>query len=374
MIFHLPHASMVIPAAVRKQFVLDDGQLAQELIRLTDTYTDELFELEGALRVRAGVSRLVVDVERFADDTEEPMAALGMGAVYTRTSEGKRLRRPPKPTQRQALMAAWYEPHHQELSTAVEKERNRKGNALIVDCHSFPSRPLPCDAEKSERRPQFCIGTDPYHTPTAMALAAADQLRYFGYSVDFDRPYQGALVPREFYRRDPMVHSIMIEVNRALYMDERTGRRLDRFDRVKRDISSLLRTLTDLDFAFPGARDVGHGNGGRPKKRPSSALLLCELCLGEDRFGDDILRRFYLARNRRKRTVSLWLCCHYEASPGLWKWQTGLEEHTVVEDANQWLEVGRFLLLRHLERNGEFEQWGKTSTWQAHPTVAELLP
>lgn len=44
--------------------------------------------------IRAPASRLVVDVERFADDRREPMADRGMGAVYFVTSSLKPLRRP----------------------------------------------------------------------------------------------------------------------------------------------------------------------------------------------------------------------------------------------------------------------------------------
>jgi N-formylglutamate deformylase len=36
---------------------------------------------------------------------------------------------------------------------------------LIVDCHSFPSQPLPCDTSQQQSRSDFCIGTDDFHTP-----------------------------------------------------------------------------------------------------------------------------------------------------------------------------------------------------------------
>lgn len=52
------------------------------------------------------MSRLVVDVERFADDEDEPMARRGMGAVYTRLSTGERLREE-DPAERRRLMAEW---------------------------------------------------------------------------------------------------------------------------------------------------------------------------------------------------------------------------------------------------------------------------
>lgn len=76
-VLHIPHDSTVVPAQVRPQIVLTDPALALELQRMTDHFTHALFaEPAGdAAVVRAPVSRLVVDVERFADDSAEPMAA-----------------------------------------------------------------------------------------------------------------------------------------------------------------------------------------------------------------------------------------------------------------------------------------------------------
>lgn len=85
MIVHLPHASRYIPAGCRNRFVLDRAGLDRELDRLTDHFTDELFAMHDPrlLPVLFPVSRLVVDPERFADDTREPMAA-GLRPFRTR--------------------------------------------------------------------------------------------------------------------------------------------------------------------------------------------------------------------------------------------------------------------------------------------------
>ena len=66
--------------------------LKKELVIMTDAYTDELFDVVGAHTNIFPVSRLVLDPERFLDDNQEIMAALGMGVIYTRTSSGQRLR------------------------------------------------------------------------------------------------------------------------------------------------------------------------------------------------------------------------------------------------------------------------------------------
>jgi N-formylglutamate amidohydrolase len=81
-IFHVPHDSTLVPSEVKRQST--DGELDEELIKMTDHLTLLLFA-SGAPEahvIRAPASRLVVDVERFADDHHEPMAGRGMGAVY----------------------------------------------------------------------------------------------------------------------------------------------------------------------------------------------------------------------------------------------------------------------------------------------------
>ena len=94
-IVHVPHSGTHIPPEIRNQFVLDDENLQQEIVRLTDWHVDELFdgmvELGGVVFVNR-LSRLVVDPERFVDDAREEMAVKGMGALYTRTTEGMTLR------------------------------------------------------------------------------------------------------------------------------------------------------------------------------------------------------------------------------------------------------------------------------------------
>jgi len=93
MILHIPHSSYNIPSALRDQIILDDKSLNAELLRMTDAYTDELFYSPGAVTVCFPISRLLVDVERFRDDAREHMSSVGMGVIYTSTSDQRPLRR-----------------------------------------------------------------------------------------------------------------------------------------------------------------------------------------------------------------------------------------------------------------------------------------
>ena len=104
MVLHIPHDSTRIPADVRHTLRLSDDALQTELIAMTDSFTAELFAFASDVpRVTFPVSRLIVDPEGSVDDAHDPMAARGMGVVYTATSDGAVLRSQPTSSAREAL-------------------------------------------------------------------------------------------------------------------------------------------------------------------------------------------------------------------------------------------------------------------------------
>jgi N-formylglutamate deformylase len=242
MILHIPHASDLIPEEMRRPFVLSNDDLKLELRRMTDAFTDELFEHPDTTSIRFPLSRLVVDVERFIDDSKEPMAKVGMGMIYTRTAFGTPLKRP-LTSEQKAPLVELYKSHHLKLTNHVQEALAERGGALIVDCHSFPSTPLPCDTNQDTPRPDFCIGTDSFHTPVSYTQAAEQYLQGLGYTVGINQPYAGALVPMKYYQKDPQVAAVMIEVNRRLYMDETTGIKTSSFDAIRSEVQELLAVL-----------------------------------------------------------------------------------------------------------------------------------
>lgn len=234
-ILHIPHDSSVVPSEVRSQFLLSDAELKLELQLMTDHFTHALFAepLGAATVVRAPVSRLVVDVERFPDDAAEPMAARGMGAIYEVTSHLGLLRRRLSPLERDALMLEWYHAHHNRLETAVSDAVERYGRCVVIDCHSFPGTALPYEhADPAVERPDICIGSDPYHTSEPLEQAFVGAFRRNGWRVAVNDPFAGALVPASRYRVDPRVMGVMVEVNRDLYLDPTSFEPNSDFDRI----------------------------------------------------------------------------------------------------------------------------------------------
>jgi len=251
-IFHVAHDSTDIPEEVLDQFVLNsDSDLASEVLKMTDHFTHEIFcaDVSPAQVVRSPVSRLVVDVERFEDDALEPMAAIGMGAIYMKTSGGGRLRRPISAAERDDLKSKWYRPHHDRLAALVAATVQQFGSVLIIDVHSYPSIPLPYELDQQLARPEICIGVDEFHTPTSVrnAFVSAFECGQFGVAVN--SPFGGSIVPKAVFKSDPRVRSIMIEVRRDLYMGEATGHKRHCFDDMARRISACTRTGIGLAFS-----------------------------------------------------------------------------------------------------------------------------
>ena len=135
------------------------------------------------------------------------------------------------------------------------------GFALIIDCHTFPSIPLPCDSDQSTPRPDICIGTDEDQTSPEVIELVTGYFTGLGYSVSMNAPYAGTYIPRGYSLRKKKtdiarasaakVESIMIEVNRSLYMDEKTGEKLPQFEKLQ----EVLRTLWTLIETFLAKRE-----------------------------------------------------------------------------------------------------------------------
>jgi N-formylglutamate deformylase len=241
-VLHIPHDSTYIPDDVCHQFALSDLDLEKELLLMTDHHTLDLFGLGVPQEqvIRAPVSRLVLDVERFEDDASEPMAERGMGVVYVKTHDGQSLRHPLSDGQQRKMLADWYRPHHAALTVATEKALNKSGLAVIIDCHSFPSKPLPYEIDQTQNRPQICIGTDAFHTPEALGSIFLNAFTTLGWTVGLNAPFSGAMVSSRYLGMDRHVAALMIEVRRDVYLDEATGAPSSSFATTSRRIRNVI--------------------------------------------------------------------------------------------------------------------------------------
>ena len=224
-ILHVPHSSRIIPPDVRSGIVLEDAALERELDHITDSHTARI-AATAAERCAAEpwqfvnqLSRLVVDPERFPDEREE-MLAVGMGAVYTRTTHREELRLADHDGQR--LVERYFHPYAAAVTDAVTQRLAAVGRAVIIDVHSYPTERLPYELHGDGPRPPICLGRDAFHTPAGLLAHAEKAFAGFG-GTGVNTPFEGTYVPLKYYGNDPRVSALMIEIRRDVYMSEPGG-------------------------------------------------------------------------------------------------------------------------------------------------------
>ena len=152
----------------------------------------------------------------------------------------------------------------------------RHGRCLVVDCHSFPSSPLPYERGPGAHvRPDICIGTDAFHTSEATARAFVQAFAANGWSVELNRPFAGALVPASRYRQDARVSAVMVEVNRRLYLHEASATRRPDFDAVAAQVRACWGRAGGVGVGLGGA--MGPVGASLASQLPVGASLLATL-------------------------------------------------------------------------------------------------
>ncbi len=259
-IFNSPHSGRVYPL----EFLVSSRLDLATLRRSEDSFVDELFA--GVVRrghplMRAHFPRCYVDVNRepyeldprmfdgrlpsFAN-TRSMRVAGGLGTVARVVGDsqeiyGQRLSVDDALRRIEAL----YKPYHRELRKLFTRVHRDFGAAILIDCHSMPST---AGAKDERPRADVVLG-DRYGTSCAPAISETIEttLRALGYSSSRNKPYAGGFITEHYGNPTAGLHSVQLEINRALYMDERRYERAASFARLAGD----LETLADRLAAIP---------------------------------------------------------------------------------------------------------------------------
>ena len=142
-----------------------------------------------------------------------------------------------------------YKPYHRALRRLFTRVHRDFGAAVLIDCHSMPST---AGAKDERPRADVVLG-DRYGTSCVAAVAEAIEatLRGLGYSVSRNKPYAGGFITEHYGNPAAGLHAIQLELNRALYMDERRFERSPSFAQLWPPISKRWR------IAWPSIPDRG---------------------------------------------------------------------------------------------------------------------
>ena len=229
-VLSLPHGGLEAPAEVTTAWVVAVGQVRAE----ADLGTAEIFgDLPALAVVQARHSRLVVDLNRRADDASE--GGVIPLVTYPDKREIYQPGRRPDPRQRQERLNAFYWPYHHQLQAALRLS----GVQGLLDCHSMD--PLNPDGSP---RPQVCLGDCRGQTcggELLLRLQAA--LVEQGFQVACQEPYSGGHITRH-YGGDLFARGLFaaqVELNKALFLRPgETALDLERLAAVRRRVAAAL--------------------------------------------------------------------------------------------------------------------------------------
>jgi len=264
-IFNSPHSGSTYPAEF-----LDASRIGLAALRRSeDSFMDELIgglsDL-GFPTVRVNFPRCYVDVNRepyeldprmfsgrlpsFAN-TRSMRVAGGLGTIPRVVGDGQEIYRERLSVDDAlARIESLYKPYHRALRRLINKAHQGFGTVVVVDCHSMPSVGVSRD---EPRRPDVVIG-DRYGTSCAPLLPdmVEETMSRLGYSVGRNKPYAGGFITEHYGNPASGLHTIQLELNRAIYMDERRRERSARFAQMATDFAVLADALAAVPLGDLG--------------------------------------------------------------------------------------------------------------------------
>ncbi len=227
-----------------------------------DTHVARLYRNAPALGIallEARFPRAYIDANRSLADVDaalldgpwpEPLVPsrkteLGIGLIWRLAHGGEPMYRRPLPVAEvRRRIDACYLPYHAALDAVLDARQRAFGAVWHVNCHSMPAKGDALAEDPGRARADFVLGDRDGTTcePAFTALVAAT-LEGMGYLVAVNDPYKGVEIVRRHGRPRAGRHSLQIEINRRLYMDEATLLPHDGYPRLEADLMRLLAAI-----------------------------------------------------------------------------------------------------------------------------------
>lgn len=265
LVLESPHSGTRYPA--------DFGHVLDPLVlrRAEDTHVEKLYDFAPALGVawiEALFPRSYCDVNRNTTEldvslldgpwpgevaTDEAVLSkvkLGKGLVWRLTDEGLPIyNRLLTVAEVQARIANCWQPYHQAVKDAIDAAHARHGYSIHLDCHSMPAvASSHATGFPGMVHADFVVGDrDSSTAAPALSRRIVEHLQALGYSVEYNHPYKGVELVRRYGNPAGHRHSIQVEVNRKLYMNEETLEPNEGFAGLRQNLRSLVDMLLATD-------------------------------------------------------------------------------------------------------------------------------
>jgi N-formylglutamate amidohydrolase len=233
------------------------------LRRSEDSFVDEIFAAApelGAPLIAARFPRAYLDVNReaweldpamFSDtlphfvNARSPRVRMGLGTIARVVASGEEIyARKLRFAEAKRRVDRLYHPYHHALRRLVDETEAAFGLYLLVDCHSMPSA---ASAAGGTEGADIVLG-DCYGAACSPRIVEAARAFLAGrnFTVALNAPYAGGFTTGHYGNPRRGRHALQIEINRALYMDERSYARKPAFERLTADMTGLIAYLGEI--------------------------------------------------------------------------------------------------------------------------------
>lgn len=228
-----------------------------------DAFVDQLIDgapILGCPLITATVPRAFVDLNRSDDELDpaliegvsrtahNPRVASGLGVIPRVVANGRAIYRGKLSLieARQRVDEYW-RPYHTELQSLLNDARSLFGSALLVDFHSMPHDALESVARSGLGRPDVVLG-DRFGASADGALVDRIEQAFTdaGFNVARNSPFAGAYITQTYGRPSKGQHAVQVELDRSLYMSERTMTPNANFQMIRTALMGVLADIADL--------------------------------------------------------------------------------------------------------------------------------
>ena len=275
MIHHLPGSSALVLDSPHSgtQYPADfrfscEGHV---LRRAEDTHVEKLYDFApglGAHWIEAHFPRSYLDANRNITEIDGTLfdapwpgaietdakvlskVRLGKGLIWRTTDDGLPIySRQLSVAEVQARIANCWQPYHAAVAGAIDAAHAQHGFSIHINCHSMPAISSSKATDfPGEVHADFVVGDrDGTTANPELSGLTCSFLKSLGYSVAYNHPYKGVELVRRYSNVANQRHSIQLEINRRLYMNENTLDITPGFTPLKEHLQSLVALLLKTD-------------------------------------------------------------------------------------------------------------------------------
>jgi len=258
-VFASPHSGRDYAASFLRRSVLDEHAIRSS----EDAFVDLLFDcapLHGASFIKAGAPRAYIDLNSAPEELDpsviegiprqghNPRVASGLGVIPRVVANGRAIYRG-KLTQEEAQLRidSYWRPYHAKLQELLSGAHRRHGQAVLVDCHSMPHEAMDGVARGGMRRPDVVLG-DRFGAAAGGEVVDRIEAAFVeaGFVVTRNSPFAGAYITQAYGRPSRGQHAVQVEIDRALYMNERLIRPNGAFEAVQAALQRVVAEVAQI--------------------------------------------------------------------------------------------------------------------------------